>query len=56
MSECISTKKLASRRRQLRERKYSFIELIMQTKKKIFKEKMKKGKACRERRAREGAD
>jgi len=41
MSEPISEDKLQKRRKQLRRRKHSFVELIMQTKKNLFKEKLK---------------
>jgi len=40
MSGSISDEKLARRRKQLRKRKHSFVELIMQTKKNLFKEKL----------------
>lgn len=38
--EPISPEKLQRRREELRQRKYSFIELIMQVKKKLYKEKL----------------
>ncbi len=38
----ISPEKLECRRRQLRRRKHSFVELIMQTKKSLYKEKMRR--------------
>ncbi|MFO8060474.1 MAG: hypothetical protein R6U70_07460 [Bacillota bacterium] len=41
MSDSISAEKLECRRRQLRRRKYSFVELIMQTKKSLYKDKMR---------------
>ncbi len=36
------TRKLQRRREQLRGRKHSFVELIMQTKKSLYKDKMRR--------------
>ena len=38
MSVAISSEKLERRRRELRKRKHSFVELIMQTRKSIYRQ------------------
>ncbi len=41
MSAGISKEKLDERRRELRKRKHSFVELIMQTRKSMYREKLR---------------
>ncbi|MFP4200866.1 MAG: hypothetical protein ACOCVQ_00875 [Bacillota bacterium] len=41
MSADISKEKLARRRHELRKRKHSFVELIMQTKKSMYREQLR---------------
>ncbi len=41
MSVGISKEKLAARRRELRKRKHSFVELIMQTRKSMYREQLR---------------
>ncbi len=41
MSAGISKEKLDERRRELRKRKHSFVELIMQTKKSMYREQLR---------------
>ena len=48
MSVSISQEKLERRRMELRRRKHSFVELIMQTRKSIYREQMRRRSRARD--------
>lgn len=48
MAGSVSQEKLERRRRELHKRKYSFVELIMQTRKNLYKDKLEQLKKVQE--------